>query len=135
MTNFVGGHNDTAEAAGVLDDGHAVDLLQALVDDAGTSDVRKAFTGVHGWGVELRILVVKSRTIFTGGSKELLCVCKRCPLKRGGLGGTLLNTIRNRGNHYNQITNNLSLGEVQAKADLTLLKVCTVCLRLCEKIM
>lgn len=77
MTNFVGGHNDTAEAAGVLDDGHAVDLLQALVDDAGTSDVREAFTVVRVWGVEFRILVVKSRTIFTKGDKE--CVQEVSP--------------------------------------------------------
>lgn len=96
----------------------------------------KPSRGCTGGGVEFRILVVKSRTIFTGGSKELLCVCKRCPLKRGGLGGTLLTRFEKQGGkNYNQITNNLSLGEVQAKADLTLLKVCTVCLRLCEKIM
>lgn len=46
MTNFMGCHNDTAETAGVLDDGHAVDLLQSLVHDAGASDVCEAFSGI-----------------------------------------------------------------------------------------
>lgn len=42
MPNFVCGNNDSAEAAGVLNDGHAVHLLQALVHHTGTSDVSEA---------------------------------------------------------------------------------------------
>lgn len=42
MTDFVGSYNDTAETAGILDDGNTVHLLQPLVDHAGASDVCKA---------------------------------------------------------------------------------------------
>lgn len=43
MSHFMGSHNDAAEAAGVLDDGHAVHLLQSLVHHACAADVSKAF--------------------------------------------------------------------------------------------
>ena len=39
MADFVGGDDDAGETAGVLDDGDAVDLLQAFVDDASATDV------------------------------------------------------------------------------------------------
>lgn len=42
MPDFMCSDNDSAEAAGVLDDGHTVDLLQTLVDDARASDVCEA---------------------------------------------------------------------------------------------
>lgn len=44
MSNFVGSHDDAAEAAGVLDDGHAVHLLQSLVHHACAADVSEAFS-------------------------------------------------------------------------------------------
>ena len=44
MANFVGGDDDPAEAARVLDNGDAVHLFEALVDDAGAPDVRKTWT-------------------------------------------------------------------------------------------
>lgn len=47
MTDFVGGHNDAAEAAGILNDGHTVDLFQSLVDHTGAAHVRKSCTS---WG-------------------------------------------------------------------------------------
>jgi hypothetical protein len=43
MTNFMSSDNDSTESAGVLDDGNTVDLLQALVNDTSSSDVREAF--------------------------------------------------------------------------------------------
>lgn len=49
MSHFVGGHNDAAEAAGVFDDGHAVHLLQPLVNHAGAANVGKA-CGPHSYG-------------------------------------------------------------------------------------
>ena len=39
VADFVGGDDDAGETAGVLDDGDAVDLLQAFVDDASATDV------------------------------------------------------------------------------------------------
>jgi len=39
VSDFVGGDDDAGEAASVLDDGNAVDLLQSLVDDASATDV------------------------------------------------------------------------------------------------
>lgn len=46
MTDFVGGHNDAAETAGILNDGHTVDLLQSLVDHTGAAHIRKS-CGIH----------------------------------------------------------------------------------------
>lgn len=43
MSDFVCGHNDAAESAAVLDDGHAVHLLQSLVHHARTAHVRESF--------------------------------------------------------------------------------------------
>lgn len=42
MPDFMSSNDDSAEATGVLDDGHAVDLLQPLVHHTGTSHVGKA---------------------------------------------------------------------------------------------
>lgn len=42
MTDFVSGDDDTRESTGVLDDGHTVDFLETLVNDTGSSDVRKS---------------------------------------------------------------------------------------------
>ena len=42
MSQFVRGDDDAGEPPGVLDDGHGVDLLQPLVDDAGAAHVREA---------------------------------------------------------------------------------------------
>jgi hypothetical protein len=44
MAHLVGGDNDAGKAAGVFDDGHAVDLLKALVHHAGTADVRETLS-------------------------------------------------------------------------------------------
>ena len=41
MAQLVSGHNDSREASRVLHDGHTVDLLQPLVDDARATDVSK----------------------------------------------------------------------------------------------
>jgi len=43
VSDFVGGDDDAGEAASVLDDGNAVDLLQSLVDDASATDVGETF--------------------------------------------------------------------------------------------
>lgn len=42
MPDFVSRYDDAAEAAGVFNDGDGVDLLQSLVDDASSSDVRES---------------------------------------------------------------------------------------------
>lgn len=42
MSHLVGSHNDATEAAGVLNDGHAVHLLQPLVHHACAADIGKA---------------------------------------------------------------------------------------------
>ncbi len=39
MSKFMSGDDDAGKSAGVFDDGHAVHLLEALVDDAGPADV------------------------------------------------------------------------------------------------
>ncbi len=41
MPNFVSSDDDAWEPASVLDDGDTVDLLQAFVNDACTSNVRE----------------------------------------------------------------------------------------------
>lgn len=43
MSDFMGGDDNAAEAAGVLDDGHAVHLLETLVHHAGAADVRESW--------------------------------------------------------------------------------------------
>lgn len=48
MPNFMCSHNDSAEATGVLNDGHTVDLLQALVHNARTSNIGEAWSSVTG---------------------------------------------------------------------------------------
>lgn len=42
MSHLVGSHNDATEAAGILNDGHAVHLLQPLVHHARAADIGKA---------------------------------------------------------------------------------------------
>lgn len=68
MPDFVSGDNDAAEAAGVLDDGHAVDLLKALVHDARASDISEACDRRRGAGGRtesvLLILVVGNWRMF-----------------------------------------------------------------------
>ncbi len=39
MSKFMSGDDDAGKSAGVFDDGDAVHLLEALVDDAGAADV------------------------------------------------------------------------------------------------
>lgn len=39
MADFVSGDNDSGEAASILNDGYAVDFLETLVDDTGSTDV------------------------------------------------------------------------------------------------
>lgn len=43
MTNFVSSNDDSAEATGVLDDGNTVDLLQSLIHNASSADIRESF--------------------------------------------------------------------------------------------
>lgn len=52
MADFVGGHNDAAETAGILNDGHTVDLLQSFVNHTGAAHIRKSCTRMRlrpGW--------------------------------------------------------------------------------------
>lgn len=42
MPNFMCSDDDTAEATGVLNDRHTVDLLQAFVHNARASDISEA---------------------------------------------------------------------------------------------
>ena len=42
MSELVSSDDDSGKAAGVFDDGDAVDLLEPLVDDARAADVREA---------------------------------------------------------------------------------------------
>lgn len=42
MANFVGSHDDAAESAGILDDRNTVDLLEALIHDACSTNVRES---------------------------------------------------------------------------------------------
>lgn len=50
MPDFMCSNDDTAEATSVLDDGHAVDLLQAFVDHARASDIGEAWWRSSGGG-------------------------------------------------------------------------------------
>ena len=43
MADFVSGDDDAGESAGVLDDGNAVDFLEALIDNARSSDVSETY--------------------------------------------------------------------------------------------
>lgn len=43
MPDFMCSDNDSAEATGVLDDGNAVDLLQSLIHNASSADIRESF--------------------------------------------------------------------------------------------
>lgn len=54
MPDFVSRYDDAAEAAGVFNDGDGVDLLQSLVDDASSSDVRESWTGQMCYDREFR---------------------------------------------------------------------------------
>jgi len=46
MADFVSSDDDTGESTRVLDDGYAVDFLEALVNDTGSSNVGKSCIGV-----------------------------------------------------------------------------------------
>lgn len=41
VSNFMCGHNDTAETASILNDGNTVDFFQTLVHNAGTTNICK----------------------------------------------------------------------------------------------
>lgn len=43
MSNFVGGNDDARETASVFNDGNGIDLLQSLVDNARTANVRETW--------------------------------------------------------------------------------------------
>lgn len=47
MPDFVSSDNDATEAAGVLDNSHAVHLLQALIDDTRASDIGEAWDEIR----------------------------------------------------------------------------------------
>lgn len=47
MPDFMSCDDDAAEATGVLDDRHTVDLLEAFVHDARASDIGEACSQVH----------------------------------------------------------------------------------------
>lgn len=53
MADFMSCNNDAAEAAGILDDGHAVDLLQTLVYDASSTDISESFE-IQQWEIRIR---------------------------------------------------------------------------------
>lgn len=50
MPDFVSSNDDAAEAARVLDNGHTVDLLQALVHDTRASDIGEAWDKTQSTG-------------------------------------------------------------------------------------
>lgn len=59
MADFVRGHDDARKSAGVLDDGHAVDFLEAFVHDARAAHVREPCThDVHDISVWPRYIRV-----------------------------------------------------------------------------
>ena len=62
MPDFMSSDNDSAEATGVLDDGHAVDLLQTFVHHASTSHVSKA-CGVDARATQDGVEVTKDSLI------------------------------------------------------------------------
>lgn len=45
MADFVSSDDDAGESTGVLDDGYAVDFLETLVNDTGSSNVGKSCIG------------------------------------------------------------------------------------------
>ena len=51
MSKFVSSDNDAGESSGVFHDGHAVHLLEPLVDDAGAADVCEAGSSTVAFAV------------------------------------------------------------------------------------
>lgn len=43
MSDFVGSNNDTGEATGIFNNGDRIHLLESLVHDASTADVRETY--------------------------------------------------------------------------------------------
>jgi hypothetical protein len=65
MPNFVSSDNDSAESSGVLNDGDTVDLLQALVYDASSTDISESYNSVKKLSTTRSSKVINSEAYYT----------------------------------------------------------------------